>query len=124
MVAEGLDKYPDPPLKIFQYATQKYAQEDPVFTEKFMKLEMQNQRAMESLMRDEPDSLIHIEAIGSHLTQNLTYIEFIEEWSLKTPRSVSNEYKKSVVQASPKKEKKTTEAQAEEDLKALEQIKT
>jgi uncharacterized protein YsxB (DUF464 family) len=109
LVAEGLDKYPDPPLKIFQYATQKYAQEDPVFTEKFMKLEMQNQRAMESLMRDEPDSLIHIEAIGSHLTPNLT---------------VSNEYKKSVVKASPTKEKKTVEVQAEEELKALEQIKT
>jgi len=109
LVAEGLDKYPDPPLKIFQYATQKYAQEDPVFTEKFMKLEMQNQRAMESLMRDEADALIHIEAIGAHLSQNLT---------------VSNEYKKGVIQASPnKKEKKTVDAQLEEEVKALEQIK-
>ncbi len=41
-----------------------------------------------------------------------------------SPCSVSNEYKKSVVKASPVKEKKTVEVQAEEELKALEQIKT
>jgi len=44
--------------------------------------------------------------------------------NIKNTYSVSNEYKKGVIQASPnKKEKKTVDAQLEEEVKALEQIK-
>ena len=71
MIEEGLDKFQDPALKIFQYATQKYSSEDPdQFNQKFMKLEMQNQKAMDALIKDSENSALMIEAIGSHLVKD------------------------------------------------------
>ena len=74
MVDEGLDKFQDPPMKIFQYATQKYSTEDPdQFNQKLMKLELQNQKAMDALMKDSPEAPIIIEAIGAHLAKDSKY---------------------------------------------------
>jgi len=68
LVKEGLDKFKAHPLKIFQYAIQKYSTEDiDSFNQKVIKLEMQNQRAMDALMKDELNAPIMIEAIGAHL---------------------------------------------------------
>ena len=74
LVAEGLDKFQDPPLKIFQYAIQKYSTDDiEQFNQKFMKLEMQNQRATDALMKGATDAPIMIEAIGAHLLKDSQY---------------------------------------------------
>ena len=71
VIEEGLDKFEDSPLKIFQFATQKYSSEDNnQFTKKIMKLEMQNTKAMEAVMKDAENVEILIEAIGSHLVQD------------------------------------------------------
>ena len=68
LVKEGLDKFKSHPLKIFQYAIQKYSAQDvDSFNKKIMKLEMQNQRAMDALMKDELNAPMMIEAIGAHL---------------------------------------------------------
>ncbi len=66
----GLDQFQDSSLKIFQYATQKYSSDDSQFKMKLMKLEMQNQKAMEAVMKEYPDASLHIETIGSHLVKN------------------------------------------------------
>ena len=77
MVEAGLDKYQDPPLKIFQYASQKYASEDPQsYNHKLMKLEMQNQNAMDALIKDPAGAGLNIEAIGAHLFKDTELVFF------------------------------------------------
>ena len=71
VIEEGLDKFEDSPLKIFQFAAQKYTSEDAnQYAKKFMKLEMQNSKAMDAVMKGAPDAELMIEAIGSHLVNN------------------------------------------------------
>lgn len=61
-------------MKIFQYATQKFSTEDPdQFNQKLMKLELQNQKAMDALMKDSAEAPIIIEAIGAHLAKDSKY---------------------------------------------------
>ena len=77
LIKEGLDQFKAHPLKIFQYAIQKYSTEDVEnFNQKVMKLEMQNQRAMDALMKDELNAPIMIEAIGAHLINESEYFFF------------------------------------------------
>lgn len=65
-----LDKFDDPATKIFQYATQKYTQENPHnFNKKLMQLEFKHQKAMEALMKDPEGSQNLIDSIGDHLNQ-------------------------------------------------------
>jgi hypothetical protein len=72
---KGLNKYREPALKIFQYAIQKYTQQNPDnFSQKMLKLEMQNQRAMKALMNGANDAYTMIDAIGAHLAQSPEYI--------------------------------------------------
>ena len=76
MTDKGLDKYREPALKIFQYAIQKYTNENPDnFTQKLLKLEMQNQRAMKALMNGEDNAYLMVDAIGAHLAQSPEYIK-------------------------------------------------
>lgn len=110
VIEEGLDKFEDSPLKIFQFATQKYSSEDNnQFTKKIMKLEMQNTKAMEAVMKDAENVEILIEAIGSHLVQ--------DEEDL----TVSSHFKKTL--ANEKKEKDEEATSEDEEVKALGQIK-
>jgi hypothetical protein len=63
-----LDGFDDPPNKIFQYAVQKFSQEDAdEFNRKLRDLEMQHQRALDALMRDPEGATSQIEALGHHL---------------------------------------------------------
>jgi len=110
LIEEGLDKFQDPALKIFQYATQKYSSEDPdQFNQKFMKLEMQNQKAMDALIKDSENSALMIEAIGSHLVKDS------EENNLATQLKNSRAHK--AVMAAKKAQNE--EADEEEEIKAL-----
>ena len=47
-----MDSFDDPPAKIFQFATQKFAKEIPEFKEKMMQLEMKHKGAFEKIMSD------------------------------------------------------------------------
>ena len=70
MADHGLDKYDDPSVKIFQYATQKFSQENPDgFNQKLMKLEMQHQKAMDSLMKDPEGGQATIDNLGKNLSE-------------------------------------------------------
>lgn len=71
-----LDQYEDPANKIFQYAVQKYSQENTDgFNRKLRDLEMQHQRALDALMRDPEGATAQIESLGNHLkTKNLNFI--------------------------------------------------
>jgi len=110
VIEEGLDKFEDSPLKIFQFAAQKYTSEDAnQYAKKFMKLEMQNSKAMDAVMKGAPDAELMIEAIGSHLVNN-------EE-----DLTISTQYKKTLAQE--KKENGDQEDSEDEELKALGQIK-
>lgn len=78
MKKNGLDDLEDPANKIFNYATQKYTMDNPNdFAQKMIKLEMQHQKIMESLMRDPHGAQEGIDYLGSHLRKTPAYIIFI-----------------------------------------------
>jgi len=124
LVDEGLDKFQDPPMKIFQYATQKYASEDhDDFNKKIMKLELQNQKAMDALMKDSPDAGITIEAIGAHLAKSSDEIisSHLRNSRLHKPALL----KKKDEEKSKEEEKANDDEDLEDEgTKALEHIRT
>lgn len=68
VVEAGLDKYEDPPMKIFQYAVQQYTIADvDDFVKKILELESQHQRAMESVIKNTENQEKFIQEVGSHL---------------------------------------------------------
>jgi len=110
LVEAGLDKYQDPPLKIFQYASQKYASEDPQsYNHKLMKLEMQNQNAMDALIKDPAGAGLNIEAIGAHLFKDT------EDVTLASQLKKSRAHKAAMAA----KKAQNEEADEEEEIKAL-----